>query len=217
MLVGDSQGLRDVFVGHVHQRFGRIVDLPLGIFNCHHQLARRFDTTTGLTLLTRIDRDDVVRVDFAFANKAFVGLFRRFLIIDFDKQFAPTGESRNVGDEVLALERDRIVCAALRAVPDLMTRGKFIQPKESVDEVTAWRHGQDEISQFLEDCTEPCEAVRGNGTDGNTLFTAYIAWAPQNGYVVMNKNRFLNMVDKRRRKFYDNAAAKRMYPVNLRK
>lgn len=145
------------------------------------------------------------------------GLFRRFLIIDFDKQFAPTGESRNVGDEVLALERDRIVCAALRAVPDLMVRGKFLQPKESVDEVTAWRHGQDEISQFLEDCTEPCEAVRGNGTDGNSLYTAYLAWAPQNGYVVMNKNRFLNMVDKRRRKFYDNAAAKRMYPVTLRK
>lgn len=145
------------------------------------------------------------------------GLFRRFLIIDFDKQFAPTGESRNVGDEVLALERDRIVCAALRAVPDLIARGKYLQPKESVDEVTAWRHGQDEISQFLEDCTEPCEAVRGNGTDGNMLFTAYVAWAPQNGYVVMNKNRFLNMVDKRRRKFYDNAAAKRMYPVNLRK
>ena len=145
------------------------------------------------------------------------GFFRRFLIIDFDKAFSATGENRNIGDQVLEIDRNRVICAALRAVPDLMRRGKFIQPKESVDEVTAWRHGQDEISQFLEDCTEPCEPARGNGTDGNALYTAYFAWAPQNGYEQMPKNRFLNMVDKRRRKFYDNGSAKRMYPVTLRR
>lgn len=145
------------------------------------------------------------------------GFFRRFLLLDFDKKFEATGDSRNIGEDVLAEDRAKIVCACLRAVPELMRRGKFIQPKESVDEVTAWRHGQDEITLFLEDCTDPCEPVRGNGTDGNTLYTAYVAWAPQNGYEQMNKNRFLKMVDKRRRKFYDNGCARRMYPVTLRR
>lgn len=145
------------------------------------------------------------------------GFFRRFLLIDFDKAFSPDGSSRNIGEQVLELERQKIVCAALRAVPELMRRGRFVQPKESVDEITAWRNGQDELSQFLEDCTEPCEPVRGNGTDGSTLYTSYVAWAPQNGFPQMPKNRFLNMIDKRRRKFYDNGSGKRMYPVALRK
>lgn len=145
------------------------------------------------------------------------GFFRRFIIIDFDRVFAATGDNRNIGEQVLEIDRNRVICAALRAVPDLMRRGRFIQPKESVDEVTAWRHGQDEISQFLEDCTDPCEPGRGAGTDGNALYTTYIAWAPQNGYEQMPKNRFLNMVDKRRKKFYDNSSARRMYPVTLRR
>lgn len=143
------------------------------------------------------------------------GFFRRFIILDFDVQFTPSGDSRNIAEEVLAEDRARIVCAALRAVPELMRRGKFLTPKESVDEVTAWRNGQDEISLFLEDCTEPCEAKRGNGSDGDSLYTRYAVWAPQNGYEQMNKNRFLAMVDKRRKRFYDNGVGRRMYPVTL--
>lgn len=143
------------------------------------------------------------------------GFFRRFLILNFDVQFTPNGDSRSIDEAVLEVDRARIVCAALRAVPALIARGKFQTIKESVDEVSAWRSGQDEISLFLEDCTEPCEAKRGNGTDGDSLYTRYAVWAPQNGYEQMNKNRFLNLVDKRRKRFYDNGAGRRMYPVTL--
>jgi phage/plasmid-associated DNA primase len=117
---------------------------------------------------------------------------------------------------VLEEERDRIVCWALRQTPDLIRRGHFVQPKESIDEVTAWRTGQDEISLFLHDRTVPCEAIRGQGTDADSLYQAYYAWAPVNGYKVRNKNNFLAAVDKRRKKFYDNAIQRRMYPVTLK-
>ena len=146
------------------------------------------------------------------------GLFRRFVILDFDRQFDPTGpDSRSIGEQVLEEDRARIVCAALRATPDLINRGKFLTPKESVDEITAWRTGQDEISLFLKDCTDPCEPVRGNGSDGDSLYTVYAVWSKQNGYDQMNKNKFLSAIDKRRKRFYDNGLARRMYPVTLRK
>lgn len=143
------------------------------------------------------------------------GLFRRFKLLMLDKQFSPTGESRDIGDQVLEADRAKIVCYCLRSVPELMRRGKYLSPKESVDELTAWRNGQDEIALFLEDRTEPCEPMRGNGTDGESLYNSYAVWAPQNGYIAMNKNRFLAAVDRRRKRFYDNERARRMYPVHL--
>ena len=143
------------------------------------------------------------------------GFFRRFILFLFDKKFEPTGENRSVGDMVLEEDRHRIVCAALRALPGLVKRGRYVETKESIDEVTAWRNGQDEISLFLEDCTQPCEASRGNGTDGEVLYTRYSVWAPQNGYEKRNKNQFLAAVDKRRKRFYDNLRARRMYPVQM--
>jgi P4 family phage/plasmid primase-like protien len=143
------------------------------------------------------------------------GLFRRFVLLMLDKQFGVSGGHSDLAEEVLAVDREKIVCHALRCVPELLKRGKYAVPKESVDEVTAWRNGQDEIALFLADRTEPCEPIRGNGTDGESLYMAYSVWAPQNGYEQMNKNRFLNMVDKRRKRFYDNGIARRMYPVTL--
>jgi P4 family phage/plasmid primase-like protien len=143
------------------------------------------------------------------------GFYRRFILLMFDRMFSPHGGTSELGDEVLAIDKARIVCYALRCVPTLIKRGKYKVPKESVDEVTAWRNGQDEVALFLSDRTEPCEPVRGNGTDGESLYMAYAVWAPQNGYEQMNKNRFLNAVDKRAKRFYDNGVQRRMYPVTL--
>ena len=145
------------------------------------------------------------------------GTFRRIAILTFRRKFeAPNAGDRKLHDVVLEEERDRIVCWALRQTPDLIRRGHFVQPKESIDEVTAWRTGQDEISLFLHDRTTPCEAIRGQGTDADSLYQAYYAWAPVNGYKVRNKNSFLSAIDKRRKKFYDNNIQRRMYPVNLK-
>ena len=144
------------------------------------------------------------------------GFFRRFMLFDFARKFEATAEGNALAQTILAEERDAIVCWALRHAATLLQRGRYHEPQQSVDEVNSWRLGQDEISQFITDVCNHCEPVRGKGSDGASLYASYAVWAQANGYVVRNRQKFLQAVDRRCKRFYDNGVRNYRYPLELK-
>ena len=145
-----------------------------------------------------------------------LGFFRRFLVFRFGRQFELTAAGNALVPEILAEERDAIVCWSLRHAATLLQRGRYHEPQQSVDEVTNWRLGQDEISMFISETCDRCEPVRGKGSDGATLYNSYAIWAQANGYAVRNKQKFLQAVDRRSKRFYDNGVRNYRYPLELK-
>jgi hypothetical protein len=144
------------------------------------------------------------------------GFYRRWIILDFNRHFTPTSESRTLVPDILASELPEIVCWCIRNAASVIQRGHYLEPKQSVDEVAAWRLGQDEISLFIAEMCERTESARGQGIDGPSLYDAYAVWAPANGYNTRNKQRFLQAVDKRAKRFFDNSVRNYRYPLELK-
>ena len=103
------------------------------------------------------------------------GLFRRLLVLRFDRSFKDKPDTR-LGD-TLRGELSGILNLALGALGDVFERGSLTIPPSSVEAVQGWREDSDQVRMFVEDACEPDSYARLTTAE---LFKLYMDWAATN-------------------------------------
>ncbi|CAG34908.1 hypothetical protein, probably cold-shock inducible [Desulfotalea psychrophila LSv54] len=103
-------------------------------------------------------------------------LFRRALILKFNRVFSDEEKNPKLKDELFA-ELPGILNLALHAYANAVLNG-FTKPDSSEQAKEEWRLEADQVQQFVEDC---CEKSPYEEIESSTLFRAYRSWAETNG------------------------------------
>lgn len=102
------------------------------------------------------------------------GMFRRALILKFNRQFREGEREIGLADRLLA-ELPGILAAACRALAGVFERGYIISPASSGEALKRWRMDSDQVANFVED---RCKVGAEFGpTPHATLFQAFREWA----------------------------------------
>lgn len=105
-------------------------------------------------------------------------MFRRALVVPFNRQFKPGVDADPHLKDKLAAELPGILNMALAAYADAMNRGTFTEPTSCIEAKHAWRLEADQAAQFAE---EVIEWLAGERETSKAVFDAYKAWADANG------------------------------------
>ena len=105
-------------------------------------------------------------------------MFRRALVVPFNRQFKPGVDADPHLKDKLAAELPGILNMALAAYADAMNRGTFTEPASCIEAKHAWRLEADQAAQFAE---EAIEWLAGERETSKAVFDAYQAWAEANG------------------------------------
>jgi len=117
------------------------------------------------------------------------GLFRRAIVIPFNRIFTVDEQDINLKDKFIA-ELPGILNIALDGLALLFDDGKFIHVKEVEEAKEAWRTENDQVTQFVEDC---CEFSKDAHCTSSEIFEKYQEWAEVNGiYRKVNINTLTN-------------------------
>ncbi|MDA8112212.1 MAG: phage/plasmid primase, P4 family [Nitrospiraceae bacterium] len=122
------------------------------------------------------------------------GLFRRFLILQFNNRFddKPERDTRLV--DKLAAESSGILNLCLKALGGVYERGALTKPRSSVLAVEAWKRDVDQVAQFLDECM-----TLGAGLSMKTvdLYNTYRSWAIESGIKkLLGKKGLVQRLDK---------------------
>lgn len=104
-------------------------------------------------------------------------LFRRALIIEFNRQFFGENADKHLKDKLYA-ELSGILNLALKFYCSAMERGALTEPPSSVKAVASWRHEIDQVAQFVE---ERCITDPSSWIASAALYQGYRTWAEQAG------------------------------------
>lgn len=105
-------------------------------------------------------------------------MFRRALVVPFNRQFKPGVDADPLLKDKLAAELPGILNMALTAYAEAIRRGVFTEPASCIEAKHTWRLEADQAAQFAEDAIEWAEGERETS---KAVFDAYIAWADANG------------------------------------
>jgi len=103
-------------------------------------------------------------------------LFRRALIVPFNRKFGHNEKDPNIKDDLIA-ELPGILNMALAAYRRACRVG-FTQPASSEEAKHEWRLEADQVAMFVEDC---CARVTGATESASVLFAEYQTWASAQG------------------------------------
>lgn len=102
------------------------------------------------------------------------GMFRRALILKFNRQFREGEREIGLADKLLE-ELPGILAAACRALAGVFERGCITSPASSMEALKRWRMDSDQVANFVED---RCKVgVEFGPTPHATLFQAFREWA----------------------------------------
>jgi putative DNA primase/helicase len=104
-------------------------------------------------------------------------LFRRALILTFNRVFAEHEQDKHLKDKLKA-ELPGILNIALEAVAGVFKRGGFTSPPSSEEAKQEWRMESDQAAQFVEDC---CEWMPHESETSANLYKKYTEWALEAG------------------------------------
>ena len=113
-------------------------------------------------------------------------LFRRALILQFNRVFAKEEQDVNLKDKLIA-ELPGILNLALRAYESVIEKG-FSNPKSAAVAIGEWRLEADQVAQFVDDAI-----IRTPGKRAETgmVYAYYKHWAQENGVkLVMSQRGF---------------------------
>ncbi|WP_321911057.1 phage/plasmid primase, P4 family [Burkholderia cepacia] len=116
------------------------------------------------------------------------GFARRAVIVRFNRQFSDAERDPRLEDKLKA-ELPGIMNWALSGLRNLLTRGHFIVPPSSEQEVQRYRISSDPVRQFAEDFLTP-STDKSTWIGGAPLYQDYRDWARDNGYVPCASNLF---------------------------
>lgn len=107
------------------------------------------------------------------------GWRRRFYGFPFDREFTAAEAKRDYGKQLLASERDRIICWALRGAVGLLARGYYEDTQAGEQLIEDWQRASDEVADWLAEATTAAPA--GQGTDCPTLYGSFCIWCAASG------------------------------------
>ena len=107
------------------------------------------------------------------------GWKRRFYGLPFDREFSAAEAKRDYGKWLLAQERDRVICWALRSAVALLARGYYEDTQAGEQLIEDWQRSSDDVADWLAEVTAP--AAQGQGTDCPTLYSSYCLWCATAG------------------------------------
>lgn len=105
-------------------------------------------------------------------------MFRRALVVPFNRQFKPGVDADPLLKDKLAAELPGILNMALIAYADAIRRGTFTEPASCIEAKHAWRLEADQAAQFAEDAID---WAAGEQETSKAVFDAYQTWADANG------------------------------------
>jgi len=105
-------------------------------------------------------------------------LFRRAVILQFNRTFAPHEQDPMLKSKLLA-ELPGILNLTLTAYARALVDG-FTQPESSEAAKKEWRLEADQVASFVDDA---CQRDRDSRTPAGDVFRAYQSWAAENGIV----------------------------------
>jgi len=122
-------------------------------------------------------------------------LFRRALVMPFNRTFK-AGENADPNlKEKLAEELSGILKLALQAYGDVLQRGSFTDPESCLRAKEEWRIEADQVAQFIGD---KCEMIPDARVVSVELYLAYKNWAVDAGITrQLNRKNFTNRVLRR--------------------
>lgn len=116
------------------------------------------------------------------------GFARRAVIVRFNRQFSEAERDPRLEDK-LKTELPGILNWALAGLQTLLSRGRFILPPSSEQEVQRYRLNSDPVRQFAEEFLTP-NTDKSTWLGSALLYQEYRDWARDNGFVPCASNLF---------------------------
>ena len=137
---------------------------------CEHKFKDPFDMNPYCTIWLATNHMPHTR-DFTPA------LFRRALIITFNRVFAESEQDKNL-KEKLKEELPGILNLALAGIAGVFRRGYFTEPDSCKEAKKEWRLTADQAAEFVQD---ECQMEPGLSIESSKLYDAYSRWAENAG------------------------------------
>lgn len=130
-------------------------------------------------------------------------VYERMLLCPCTNVIPPEKRDRQLIDKLYA-EREGIVFNAVQALLLLRRHGySFTEPAACQRAVDAYKTDNDNVLQFLDECTTPREELNANGHTWKTstayIYSAYREWCTRNGLYVQSAQEFRKSVCRRYR------------------
>jgi P4 family phage/plasmid primase-like protien len=113
------------------------------------------------------------------------GVRRRLLVLEFERPIPEREQIANIGERVLAEERDVLLAWAVEGAARLLRQGRFTQTKSSEAALEKWTRDTDPVRGWIALRVEPGDYNDGFEHDGYTrpvLYQLSKDWAEVNGY-----------------------------------
>lgn len=118
-----------------------------------------------------------------------LGFWRRWLVVDFNREFEGGKDEKGLGDKIVASEMPGIAAWAARGAVDLLASGDYAVPQSCVDRIEQWRHDADPVRLFLDECAAPLNS-QDHWTPAKTLYDRFALFSEQNGFARMSSAKF---------------------------
>jgi putative DNA primase/helicase len=118
-----------------------------------------------------------------------VGFWRRWVVLEFNRSFAPHEQDRGLAERVVSTELAEIASWAVAGAAQLAARGHYADPDSSVISLASWRKQADQLSAFIGAACEKAESD-DEYTAAASLYHEYVSWATLNGHHRLSSTKF---------------------------
>lgn len=115
------------------------------------------------------------------------GIFRRIVILEFNRVFAPDEQDRNLTAKLLG-ELSGILNWALQGLAHYRTSGRLVSPPSSARALDTYRSEVDVVKQFVEDKLELTN--EDVWIESSELYRQFTEWCMDNGFSQRNSTTF---------------------------
>lgn len=113
------------------------------------------------------------------------GMWRRFIVVPFDRIFAPQERDITLADKIIASELPGVAAWAVAGAASLRARGSFDLAESSRIVQDEWRLDSDQVRQWVQECTAP-----GGHLGAKVAYAVYREWAKKVGHLTMTERKF---------------------------
>ena len=121
------------------------------------------------------------------------GYWRRFMVLVFDQIYEGSRASKGLAQRIIETELSGIAAWAVAGALRLMRRGEYTIPASSKAAVSEWKHGADQVAQYVAERCRPAKAAAGQafGTKAAALYADYrVSFCDEHGYRQLSRMRF---------------------------
>lgn len=132
-------------------------------------------------------------------NDQSFGLWRRFCLIEFNRQIRENDVIPGLAKQIVATEMNGILSWAIEGAVRLRTQGRYTSVASSCAGITRWQRNSDTVSEFIQELKEETTGRPALGEGGygrfswaraSELYLEYRIWSDRNGYRFVSNRKF---------------------------